>query len=87
MDLCESENAPEMQKCPKAFVYDCRLRINLDLLFSPKTGVYVKHGTYPEPAGTYRNLPESTGTYQNLPESRGTDPQSPGNQNNKNKIK
>ena len=37
LDLCESENAPEMQKCPKAFVYDCRLRINLDLLFSPKT--------------------------------------------------
>ena len=37
LDLCESENAPEMQKCPKAFVYDCRLRINLGLLFSPKT--------------------------------------------------
>ena len=24
MDLCESENAPEMQKCPKTFVHDCR---------------------------------------------------------------
>ena len=22
-DLCELENAPEMQKCPKTFVYDC----------------------------------------------------------------
>ena len=24
LDLCESENAPEMQKCPKTFVHDCR---------------------------------------------------------------
>ena len=23
LDLCESENAPEMQKCPKTFVHDC----------------------------------------------------------------
>ena len=23
LDLCELENAPEMQKCPKAFVHDC----------------------------------------------------------------
>ena len=22
-DLCELENAPEMQKCPKTFVHDC----------------------------------------------------------------
>ena len=24
LDLCELENAPEMQKCPKTFVHDCR---------------------------------------------------------------
>ena len=24
MGLCELENAPEMQKCPKTFVHDCR---------------------------------------------------------------
>ena len=24
LDLCELENAPEMQKCPKTFVRDCR---------------------------------------------------------------
>ena len=23
LDLCELENAPEMQKCPKTFVHDC----------------------------------------------------------------
>ena len=23
LDLCELENAPETQKCPKAFVHDC----------------------------------------------------------------
>ena len=23
LDLCELENAPEMQKCPKYFVHDC----------------------------------------------------------------
>ena len=78
LDLCESENAPEMQKCPKAFVYDCRLRINLDLLFSPKTGVYVKHGTYPEPTGTCRNLPEPAGINRNLPEPAGITRNRPG---------
>ena len=31
--------------------------------------VYVKHGTYPEPTGTCRNLPEPAGTY---PEPTGT---------------
>ena len=25
LDLCELENAPETQKCPKTFVHDCRL--------------------------------------------------------------
>ena len=25
LDLCELENVPEMQKCPKTFVHDCRL--------------------------------------------------------------
>ena len=25
MDLCELENAPEMQKCPKTSVNDCRM--------------------------------------------------------------
>ena len=24
LDLCELENAPKMQKCPKTFVHDCR---------------------------------------------------------------
>ena len=24
LDLCELENAPETQKCPKTFVHDCR---------------------------------------------------------------
>ena len=57
------------------------------MIKSAVSRVYVKHGTYPEPTGTCRNLPESTGTYRNLPESPGTDPESPGNQNNKNKIK
>ena len=23
--MCELENAPEMQKCPKTFVHDCRM--------------------------------------------------------------
>ena len=30
--------------------------------------VYVKHGTYPEPTGTCRNLPEPAGINRNLPE-------------------
>ena len=25
MDLCELENTPEMQKCPKIFVHDCKM--------------------------------------------------------------
>ena len=25
MDLCELEDAPEMQKCPKTFVHDCEM--------------------------------------------------------------
>ena len=25
LDLCELENAPETQKCPRTFVHDCRL--------------------------------------------------------------
>ena len=25
LHLCELENAPEMQKCPKTFVHDCKL--------------------------------------------------------------
>ena len=33
-----------------------------------KCGVYVKHGTYPEPTGTCRNQPEPTGTCRNHPE-------------------
>ena len=28
MDLCELENAPETQKCPKTFVHDCRPKEN-----------------------------------------------------------
>ena len=28
LDLCELENAPKMQKCPKTFVHDCSLLIN-----------------------------------------------------------
>ena len=28
LDLCELENAPKTQKCPKAFVHDCSLLIN-----------------------------------------------------------
>ena len=24
LDLCELENAPEMENCPKTFVHDCR---------------------------------------------------------------
>ena len=39
------------------------------------TGVYVKRGTHPEPAGTYRNHPEPPGTD---PEPPGTDPEPPG---------
>ena len=26
LDLCELENAPEMQKCPKTFVHDCLIK-------------------------------------------------------------
>ena len=25
MGRCEPENTPEMQKCPKTFVHDCRM--------------------------------------------------------------
>ena len=25
LDMCELENAPEMQKCPKTFEHDCTL--------------------------------------------------------------
>ena len=28
LDLCELENAPEMQNCHKTFVHDCRLILN-----------------------------------------------------------
>ena len=27
MDLCELENAPEMQKCPRTFVHDYRFKV------------------------------------------------------------
>ena len=27
VDLCELENAPEMKKCPKMFVHDCRKKM------------------------------------------------------------
>ena len=40
-----------------------------------KGWVYVKHGTYPEPTGTCRNLPEPTGINRNLPEPPGTYPE------------
>ena len=32
MDLCELENAVEMQKCPKTFVHDCRIFLILPCL-------------------------------------------------------
>ena len=27
LDLCELENAPEMQKCPRTFVHDYRFKV------------------------------------------------------------
>ena len=33
LDLCELENAPEMQKCPKTFVHECRHNCGICALF------------------------------------------------------
>ena len=30
LDLCELQNTPEMQKCPKTFVHDCSSRNKKD---------------------------------------------------------
>ena len=57
-----------------------------------KSGVYVKHGTHPEPTGTCRNHPKPTRNHpepsRNHPEPYGTYPEPPGtlteNKNNKN---
>ena len=43
-----------------------------------KCGVYVKHGTYPEPTGTCRNLPEPAAINRNLPEPAGITRNRPG---------
>ena len=39
MDLCELENAPETQKCPKTFVHDCSFKCRWSRWAQSKQGV------------------------------------------------